>query len=66
MNGGRVVDTEDIDRLDLKVGGFELDVRFRPPMFIRSAVAYLADDPSEWKRGIGTGENVLVHAIHQP
>ena len=59
VEGSRIVDTEDIHRLDLKVGRFELSVNGNP---LESYVTHLLDDPSERERSIGSWENVLVHA----
>jgi hypothetical protein len=57
------VDTEDIDRLDLKVGSLELDVSLS--LASRVDIADLGNNPSEGEGSIRTGENVFVHTTHQ-
>jgi hypothetical protein len=63
VNGGGIVDTEDIDRLDLKVGRLELEQSAYIQIPLHGT--HLADDPSEGKGGVGSREDVLVHATHQ-
>jgi hypothetical protein len=66
VQGGRIVDAENVDRLDLEVGVLELryDIGLvvEHPLCEAVCLTHAVDDPVESARCVRSREDVLVHA----